>query len=149
MTPAPDSPRYTLPFLHLAATASRLFWCIISIIQHNWLFIISTSPFYVLPSLSLLFKWNKPPHSLNFFSPFYQAEKHSKPTCHWIYPAYQLDLSSLWKVSLEFHWMRMRKSKFIPLSGFMGNQSQNPTSYPAEPLRSIQTQVSNFIFNFD
>lgn len=48
------------PSPHLAVTASRLFWCIISLIQHNWLFIISTSPFYVFPSLSLFFKRNKP-----------------------------------------------------------------------------------------
>lgn len=37
----------------------------------------------------------------------------------------------------------------IPLSSFMGNQSQNPTSYLTKPLYCIQTQVSDLIFDFD
>ena len=35
IVPAPDSLRHTLPFLLLVVTASRLFWCIISITQYS------------------------------------------------------------------------------------------------------------------
>lgn len=74
--PAPDSLRYTLPFLLLAVTASRLFWCITSIIQHNWLFIISTHPFYVFPRLSLLLSGTKSSLSPFLLTSFWGKKTH-------------------------------------------------------------------------
>lgn len=37
----------------------------------------------------------------------------------------------------------------IPCSSFIGNQSQNPTSYSTKPLYCTQTQVSDLIFDSD
>lgn len=53
---------------------SRLFWCIISIIQHNWLFIISTSPFCGFPCCSLFLSAWKPSLSPFLFTSLWGEE---------------------------------------------------------------------------
>lgn len=150
--PAPDSLRYTLPILLLAVTVSRLFWCIISIMQYNSQLIIPSSPFYIFPSLPLFFKGKNPPQSPHLPSPLHYLKKHSKPIFHWIPPASQLWLSALWKVSPEVHWKRMSKRKLLQVySIFWLYGKPKPKSYQLsyQTIIMYSNTSSDLIFNFD
>lgn len=141
-------PHVHLHFLLLSFIASRLLWCITSIIWYSYQLIIPSSPLYIFPSLSLLIKTTTTMWSLLIFSLLFTRWRNkAKQHCPDSSSISALAFSSVINQSGSFLEKNGEETVSESLFHFLASWVNKAQILPAILLNVLQIQVQDFIFN--